>query len=174
MRLLLPALSAVALTVLAIVSMVRAAEASEATAGDLAVTKAWARATPPGASTGAVYITVENRGADEDRLVSAASPAARSAMVHQTIEENGVSTMREADVRVAPGAAVEMKPGGMHIMLMGLAAPLKAGDTLTLNLVFEKAGPVTVEAPIAPIGAADISEPAGGAMQPMVPMPGMQ
>ncbi len=158
-RFLIPVLSAVLLTGVAIFSMARGAEV---TAGDLTVSKAWARATPPGASTGAVYVTVENHGDSEDRIVSATSPAAKSTMVHETIEQNGVSTMRAADATVAPGATLEMKPGGMHIMLMGLAAPLKEGDSLTLNLVFEKAGPVTVEAPIGPIGSS------------MPPMEGMQ
>lgn len=150
MRILLPALLAVALTTAALISF--AWNADGATTG-IVVTKAWARATPPGATTGAVYITIENQGDDPDRLVRVTSPASSSAMLHATIDEGGVSKMREGDDGLAPGATLEMKPGGLHIMLMGLAGPLKNGEIIDLILDFERAEDVTVQARVAPIGA---------------------
>ncbi len=54
---------------------------------------------------------------------------------------------------LAPGQTVEMKPGGLHIMLMGLKAPLKKGGKLILELSFEKAGKITVEVPVAGVAA---------------------
>ena len=150
MRILLPVLLAVALTTAALISF--AWNADGATTG-IVVTKAWARATPPGATTGAVYITIENQGDDPDRLVRVTSPASSSAMLHATIDEGGVSKMREGDDGLAPGATLEMKPGGLHIMLMGLAGPLKNGEIIDLILDFERAEDVTVQARVAPIGA---------------------
>ncbi len=148
---LLPALTAVALTAAAAISFARG---GEATAGDIAVTAAWARATPPGASVGAAYLTIENRGGAEDRLVGASSPVAQSVTPHATVEENGVATMRRWEDAVIPaGGAVEMAPGGLHLMLMGLSAPLTEGESVPLTLTFEAAGAVTVAMPVAPIGA---------------------
>jgi copper(I)-binding protein len=152
MRILLPALLAVGLTTAALIAF--AWNADGAPAG-IVVTEAWARATPPGAATAAVYITIENRGAEADRLLKITSPASGSAMLHETIEADGVSKMREVAGGIAPGATLEMKPGGLHIMLMGLAGSLKEGDAISLTLDFEKAEDVTVEAKIAPIGAGE-------------------
>jgi copper(I)-binding protein len=150
MRILLPALLAVALTTAALISF--AWNADGATPG-IVVTQAWARATPPGATTGAVYITLDNRGSTPDRLVTITSPAAGSAMLHETVEQDGVSQMRMIEGDVPAGSTLEMKPGGVHIMLMDLTAPLKQGETVSLTLDFEAADDVAVEAEIAPIGA---------------------
>ena len=150
MRIMVPAVLALALTAAAIYSF---AQTPNVSAGGIVVTEAWARATPPGTSVGAVYVTLENRGPSDDRLVSVASPAAKSAMLHETIEEGGVSTMRESENAIAPGSTIEMKPGGAHIMLTGLTKPLKEGETVGVVLSFEKAGEVRAEAKVAPIGA---------------------
>ena len=150
MRIMVPAFLALALTAAAIYSFVQRPDAS---AGGLVVTKAWARATPPGASVGAVYVTLENRGPADERLISVASPAAKSAMLHETVEEGGASTMRESHGAIAPGNTLEMKPGGVHIMLMGLTKPLKEGEIVGVTLGLETAGNIKVEAKVAPIGA---------------------
>lgn len=151
MRLVLPAATAAVLTLVSAISFARAAEA---TAGDLAVTDAWARATPPGAEIGAAYLTIENRGAADERIVSAASPVARSVEPHQAIEENGMVKMRPlADPVVPAGGKLVMQPGGAHMMLVGLSAPLKRGERIALTIVFETAGAVTLDLPVAPIGA---------------------
>ena len=149
-RLFLPMIAALALTAVALVSFARSVEIA---AGDLILSNAWARATPPGATTGAAYLTIENRGDADDRIVGAASPAASMVMVHETMEEDGVAKMREVGGTIPSGARLEMTPGGTHIMLMGLTAPLKEGDTLDLTISFEKAGPAEVKALVAPIGA---------------------
>jgi periplasmic copper chaperone A len=158
MRLLLPAAIAVGLTVVAAISYVRGAEIA---VGDLAVTSAWARATPPGANVGAIYITVENRGATDERIVTFASPAAQSIMAHESVEENSVASMRMLKEPTIPARGkLEMKPGGTHLMLMGLTKPLKPGESLPLTLTFEKAGAATVPVEVMPMGAS-------------MPMPGM-
>lgn len=150
-QILLPAGVAVALTIVAGFYSVQKAEVAPA---EIAVTRAWARATPPGAKVGAVYLTIENRGGAADSLLGVTSPAAQSAMLHRTVEESGVSSMREADGSIAPGAKLDMQPGGSHIMLMGLNAPLKEGETIEVTLDFETAGSIKAAAKVAQIGAA--------------------
>lgn len=150
-RYLLPALTAIALTVIAAISIARGAEIA---AGDLVVTSAWARATPPGAKVGAAYVTIENRGGADDTLVALESPAAAMVEPHETAEADGVATMRPLTSPViAAGGQLEMQPGGVHLMLMGLAAPLKPGAALPLTLTFAKAGRVTIPVAVQPIGA---------------------
>ena len=100
-----------------------------------------------------MYVSIENRGRAGDRLVEASSPVARAISVHETTEENGIATMRPLDAPIPGGGTLEMKPGGIHMMLMDLSAPLTEGETLPLTLVFERAGRINVEASIASVGA---------------------
>jgi len=148
-KMVFPAGVAIILTIVAGSYMLGGGEAP----AEIAVTRAWARATPPGASVGAVYLTIENKGGAPDRLIAVTSPAAGSAMLHQTVEESGVSRMREGDESIAPGATLDMRPGGAHIMLMGLKTPLTAGETVAVTLDFVNAGRMNVSAEIEPLGA---------------------
>lgn len=151
MRYFFPAATAITLTVIAAVSFARAAEIR---IGDLSVTSAWARATPPGANTGAAYVTIENHGSESDRLISASSPSAGSVSIHETVEQNGVASMRPVETPAVPaGGTLAMAPGGMHLMLMGLTTSLAEGGTAQLTLVFETSGAVDLQIEIAPIGA---------------------
>jgi hypothetical protein len=102
-----------------------------------------------GVGNGAVYVTIENYGGAPDALLAAATDAARTVELHETINEGGVMRMRPLrKFEVAGGARLEMKPGGHHIMLLGLTRDLKPGDTVKVTLTFEKAGPMTIEAPV--------------------------
>jgi len=114
----------------------------------------WARATPGGAKTGALYVTLINNGSTGDRLMSATTPVADKVQFHGVSEDNGVSRMREMrTVEVAPGATVSFNPGDMHIMVVGLKQPLKEGQSFPLTLTFEKAGKEDVSVPVAKVGA---------------------
>lgn len=113
----------------------------------------WARATAPGQSSGAMYLTIVNRGAN-DRLVEVSTPRSGTAMVHATETLDGVARMRLVDALPIPaGATVALAPGGTHIMLDGMKAPLVAGEEVELTLRFAKAGTrsviVDVNAPAA-------------------------
>jgi copper(I)-binding protein len=120
----------------------------------LDIKQPFARATPPGAKAAGVFMTIENKGKDADRLVSASSPAAGMAQIHEMKMDGGVMQMREINgLEIKPGATVELKPGGYHVMLMDLKQPLRQGDTVALTLKFEKAGSVDVKASIAAMGA---------------------
>ena len=116
--------------------------ASGAMAGELTVTSAWARATPPGAAMGVIYFRIDNGSTKSDRLLKLNTSVAASAGVHRTEIVDDVARMREVAVlHVAPGEKVEFAPGGLHVMLMGLKKPLVAGKTFELELVSEVAGP---------------------------------
>ena len=79
--------------------------------------------------------------------------------------ENGVAKMRQVTggLEIKPGETVELKPGSLHAMFVGLKKPLSAGDHFKATLVFEKAGPVSVDYDVLAMGA----EPSGS-------MPGMK
>jgi periplasmic copper chaperone A len=113
-----------------------------------AVSGAWARATPPGVDTGAVYLTIVN-GAARDALVAARSGAARDVELHDSTQSNDVISMRKLERReLAPGEKLELAPLGAHLMLIGLAAPLVPGRDIAVTLVFEHAGNIEVTVPV--------------------------
>lgn len=142
------------LVCIALVIASAAADAADVPQKSLDIRDPFARATPPGAKSTAVYMTIENKGKEPDRLLSAKSPAAGIVEIHEMKMDGGMMQMREVkDIVVAPGATVELKPGGYHVMLMDLKQPLKQGDTLPVTLRFEKAGAVEVKATVAAMGA---------------------
>jgi copper(I)-binding protein len=111
----------------------------------LKIDRPFARATPPGAKTGGVFFTVENRGNIGDTLIRASSPIAGTVELHQMAVEAGIMKMRAVPaVDVKPGAKLELKPGGYHLMLFDLRQPLKKGDRFPLTLTFARAGTVEV------------------------------
>lgn len=131
-----------------------AAHAADARLGSISIQHPYARATAPGQPTGGAYVRLVNDGAP-DRLMSATAAVARSVELHEMKLENDVMRMRQVDAIALPaGQSVELKPGGLHIMLVGLKAPLAAGETFPLTLRFEKAGDVTVQMQIEAPGAA--------------------
>ena len=132
------------------------AHAGEVTrAGSIEIDTPWARASAGAGRPTAAYVTIRNTGARPDRLIAVATPAAGHAEIHAMAHEGGVMKMRPAGpLEIPAGGAVELAPGGLHIMLMALEAPLEEGGTLPLTLTFEAAGKVTVEASIAAVGAA--------------------
>ena len=118
------------------------------THGALTIEGAVVRASIGTAPTSAAYMRITNSGAP-DRLVAAASPAARAVELHASLQEAGVSKMQRVDaVPVAADAPAELAPGGHHLMLIGLARPLEDGTTIPLTLTFEKAGEVTLDVPV--------------------------
>ncbi|WP_135469543.1 copper chaperone PCu(A)C [Crenalkalicoccus roseus] len=142
----------------ALLPLGRTARAEEIRIGDLVITRAWSRAAPQGGS-GAGYLAIANRGAAADRLVAAASPAAGRVELHTHEREGEVMRMREVPaIEIPPGETVTLRPGGLHLMLIGLLRPLHQGETVPVTLRFERAG--EVEVPLA-IAAAGAREPGG-------------
>ncbi|MBM3485896.1 MAG: copper chaperone PCu(A)C [Alphaproteobacteria bacterium] len=129
-----------------------AAGAHETRLGPLQIGHAWARATA--GKAGAAYLEIRNGGGQPDKLVSAASPAAATVELHTHIRDGDVMRMRKVPaIDLAPGKEVKLAPGGLHVMLIGLKAPLKAGDRFPLTLTFDKAGSVTLEVEVQPVAA---------------------
>ncbi len=109
----------------------------------------WARATVPGQTGSAAYLSIHNGQRTADRLLAVATPAAAKATIHTTSTAGGVVRMRAAGpLPVGAGQMVEMKPGGMHVMLTGLKAPLRVGQQLPLTLRFQRGGLVRTSVPI--------------------------
>ncbi len=121
----------------------------------IAVQQPWARATPTGAKTGAVYMILDNKSANADRLTGASSDVADKAQIHEMSVVNGVMQMRQlADgLPVPAGGSVVLKPGSYHVMLIGLKKPLAVGETFPLTLTFAKAGNISVTVAVQAIGA---------------------
>jgi copper(I)-binding protein len=141
--------AAIALTLSAIL-----APGPGAIASSVMVMKAYARASAtPTAEAGAAYVSLMLHG-DADRLVAVSTPAARMAGLHRTVETDGVMKMEHVDgIDIPAHGMLEMKPGGYHIMLMGLNGPLREGDEIALTLTFEKAGKVQVKARVGGVAA---------------------
>ena len=123
--------------------------------GALVVEAPWSRATPGGAKVAGGYMRITNAGTETDRLVGGSLPAAARFAVHEMSMQGEVMRMRplETGLEIKPGATVELKPGGYHIMFMDLTEPLKEGQTLKGTLLFERAGAVTVEYAVRGIAA---------------------
>jgi copper(I)-binding protein len=122
-----------------------AAQAHSYTLGPIAIGHPYARVTAPGQPTGGAYLRLENRGAS-DRLVSATADVSKGVELHTMRMEGDVMRMRQVDAIDLPAnKTVVLQPGGIHIMLVGLKAPLKEGDSFPMTLKFEKAGEVKVD-----------------------------
>jgi copper(I)-binding protein len=141
------------------------ARAEDVKAGDLVISQAWARATPKGAKVGGGYVTIENKGSAPDRLTGASSDVAGSVQVHEMSMQNGIMKMRpvENGLAIAPGKTVKFGPGGYHLMMMDLKAPLKQGQKIPVTLDFEKAGKATVSLQVEGVGAQGPTGTAAGA-----------
>jgi copper(I)-binding protein len=123
--------------------------------GAIEIGQPWTRATPPTAQAGGGFLVVKNTGTTADRLIAAKSPAADNVEIHEMKMDGNVMRMRGLDkgLEIPPGATVELKPGGFHVMFMGLKAPFTKGGKVPLTLVFEKAGSIDVELPVEAMGA---------------------
>ncbi|HEU5468718.1 MAG TPA: copper chaperone PCu(A)C [Steroidobacteraceae bacterium] len=115
--------------------------APPAFAGELSIANAWSRSTPPGVTVGVAYFTLKNDTGKSDRLLKITSPAASKVRVHRTETLDGIARMREVAVlHVDAGQTLELKPNGMHVMLVGLKQPLVEARAFNLELLFENAG----------------------------------
>ena len=130
------------------------ANAEDYKAGSLQITQPWTRVTPKGAQVAGGYLRITNTGTTPDRLTGGSAEVARRFEIHEMSMDGGVMKMREVKdgVVIAPGATVELKPGGYHIMMMNLSRPLAKGERVKGALTFEKAGKVDVEFDVQALG----------------------
>ena len=127
--------------------------AQSAKIGGLEIEDAFTRATAPGQQVAGGFLKIENKGA-ADQLISASSPAAGEVQLHEMTMEGNVMKMRQVkDIAVPANGAVELKPGGYHLMFLNLKGPFNAGQTVPVKLKFAKAGEVEVKLPVNAVGA---------------------
>ena len=127
--------------------------------GALTVENAWARTSAATQGMGAVYLTITSPG--DDALVAATVDAsvAASAEIHETMMHSTESTMagdmggsmmmhKVDEIALPAGEAVALKPGGYHVMLIDLVAPLTTGSMITVTLTLKSGATTTVEAEV--------------------------
>jgi periplasmic copper chaperone A len=116
--------------------------------GGIAVDDPWGRTSPMNTEMGAFYMTIQNGGDTADRVVAGSSERCSMIEFHNSsMDADGVMSMAPApELFVVPAkGSLVLEPAGLHVMCMGLSAPLVEGDTVTLELEFEQAGTVTVD-----------------------------
>lgn len=134
-------------------------------AGEIEIGHPWSRATPNGAKVAAGYLKLKNDGSEADRLISVTSDISGRAEIHEmSVSAEGVMTMRPLTdgVEIPAGGAVELKPGGVHLMFLDLKSGPKEGERFKGTLTFEKSGTVEVEFAVEAMGGKAEHDKHGG------------
>jgi len=121
-----------------------------AQAADIQIEHQYARAASPIAKSGAAFMHIMNNGTENDRLVAVRTDVATTPELHTHIMEDGIAKMREVEggFEVLAGDSTILERGSLHIMLMGLTRPFIHGEAITLTLIFQHAGEITIDIPI--------------------------
>ena len=128
---------------LALVAMAAPAATHEEKTGDVTIVHPWSRPAPQG-QNGVIYLDIRNDGAADDRLIAVSTPLATKVELHKSTMEDGIHRMEKVESIVVPaGGAVELAPGGLHVMLVGLKFMLMAEETIPVTFTFERAGDIT-------------------------------
>jgi periplasmic copper chaperone A len=170
-KLILPLAAALALTAASFITANSHAEDAAPLAmapaieiGTLKISSAWAKAMLPGQPVGGGYLTIENTGAEADKLKSVSSSASPDVQIHEMKMEGDVMKMRQLPdgLEIPAGGKVELKPGGYHLMFMAVPEPFKEGGMVKVMLKFEKAGDVELTLPVAAANVKGPGEMHGG------------
>ena len=133
-------------------------EAAAELRDEIDIGNGWTRATPGGATNAAVYLEIENENEQEVRLIQVTSANAESVEIHSSTTQNGITRMVAVpNVTIAPDGEANFAPGGMHLMLVNLKAPLLEGDSFLLSFRFEG---LAVKSSVVDVLAADALGPA--------------
>lgn len=120
-----------------------------ALAQSLSVEKAQVRAVPPVSTTSAAFMVLHNSDQEDLAVVDARSPVAEVTELHHHVDVDGVMQMRRVPEIVVPaGGSTELAPGGLHLMLIDLVAPLHEGDEVELTLVLDSGESLTLDVPV--------------------------
>jgi len=146
------------------VSQTLLAQADDNKQGSLTVVHPWSRATAPSQKAGGVFLRIENASGLPDRLIGIETDMADTASLHAMIRDGDIMKMRpvEGGIEVPANGTVELAPGGMHVMLIGLREQLIKETTLPLTLIFDRAGRVEIQAVIESAGSRGPSGDAHG------------
>lgn len=102
------------------------------------LSNAWTRATPKSATSAAIYLSFKNNSSTPMHITAVETPVAARAEIHETTMADGIAQMRPVkDMALPANSSIAFAPGGTHIMLTGLAQPLKAGDSFPVTLTFD-------------------------------------
>ena len=155
--------AAVALiAVLAVAAIAVPAAAHEEKAGDVTIVHPWSRPAPQG-QNGVIYLEIRNGGAADDRLIAVSTPLAEKIELHRSTMEDGIHRMERMESIVVPaGGGVELAPGGLHVMLVGLKFMLMAEETISVTFSFERAGDITTGVAVETRGGDDANLSAQG------------
>ena len=156
-----------AIFVAAAVLITTGAGAHEFKVGAIDIGHPWSRPTPKDANIAGGYLTITNKGKTADRLIGGASPAAGQIEVHEMVDVDGMTKTRPLanGIEIKPGKTVELKPGALRIVLLGLKEPLQLGQKIKGTLVFEKAGPIEIVYNVEENPGAAVSGVAGASAQ---------
>jgi copper(I)-binding protein len=160
-----PAIMTIQFTVF-LTAVVPAAAAGDYDVGTIHISQPWSRATAKGATTGAGYMTITNKGAAPDKVSCISDDASALCQIHSMTMEGGVMKMRpvEGGLEIKPGESVMLKPGSYHVMFRDLKHPLEQGASVKVTLKFEHAGTIDVDYPVLALGAAAPGASSGGTM----------
>lgn len=143
------------------------AQALEFTSGSLTIDRPWSRPTIGKAPNSAAYMKITNKGSAPDTLTGVKSEVAEHVQLHTVMKEGEVMRMRpvKGGIAVPPNASLELKPGGYHIMLMGLTKKLAPGDMFDLTLQFQGQGEVPIKVKVEKMGGMGAGAMKSGAMK---------
>jgi copper(I)-binding protein len=129
--------------------MLAACGAAASPSPGVVVSEAWVRATPTIDQPAAGYLTIANAGSAADALLSVSSPIGAVGIHKSELDSAGMEWMHPVDrVDVPAGATVALAPGGYHLMITGFAAPIAVGQKVELDLTFQHAGRIVVQAEV--------------------------
>ncbi len=143
--------------VLVIVMAIALVACGNSTSGsnpEISVMEPWSRPSPMVAGNGAVYMMLMNKGGQADTLTSVSSDIAETIELHETKMEGDVMKMApvQGGIEIPAGGSAELKPGGLHVMLINLKEELTPGNKIELTLNFENSDPIKIEAEIREMG----------------------
>lgn len=118
-------------------------------ADTVSIKGAWTRATPPGAINSATYAQLHNTGTEERTIVGVTTKAADEVQLHTVIDEGGLMKMRQVtSISIPAGGMAELKPGGYHIMMLGIHEQLRDGENVEIEVEFANGDKMTFTSPI--------------------------
>ena len=133
---------------------------ARADSAEIQVLDPWVQAAPPAAKVLAAYLEIKNNGEKPQTLAGITSPAFGQVEVHRTTTRGNIARMEHLkELVIPPHASVAIKPGGMHLMLMGGAKPLQAGDQVPMTLIFKSGEKVAISAAVRSMQEEDAGNP---------------
>ena len=138
-----------ALIILTITFLTGLNTSAQVEADKIVIRDAWIQEGPPSQKITAAFMLIENHNSEEIALLSASTDAARVVELHKMELEDGMMSMRKVDsINIPAGGMIELKPGGYHLMVIGLNKALKEGEDVKVTLRFSNDTRKTITVPV--------------------------